>query len=141
MGEEVSITVLACNGVDNGVEEYRAPNFYKKRREMMRSPLGPDATVEKTWTTITSGFQEARTRVGTRAGEEVVSAAEGGILLKALRLSPVDQGIQGPCTGGGDGIARHGLSHDPTLAPKSMYRVSGLLFPWATQQIDIGESS
>lgn len=78
MGEEVSITVLACdfrelkenepvlspvaagpaqvarNG-DGG--EYRSPNFYKDRRDMTRSPLGPDASVEETRTAITRGFK------------------------------------------------------------------------------------
>jgi len=79
MGEEVSITVLACDfremkenepvlsGVStgssaevarNGDGEYRSPNFYKERREMTRSPLGPDASVEETRTAITRGFKK-----------------------------------------------------------------------------------
>jgi cell division protein FtsZ len=85
MGEEVSITVLACDfrestgpstsaravvagvggarvgGVTevarNGEGEYRSPNFYKDRREMTRSPLGPDASIEETRTAITRGFK------------------------------------------------------------------------------------
>lgn len=80
MGEEVSITVLACDfremkekepamnavvgGVAataevarNGSGEYRSPNFYKERREATRSPLGPDASVEETRTAITRGFK------------------------------------------------------------------------------------
>jgi cell division protein FtsZ len=85
MGDEVSITVLACDfretksGVGesgsgssssseqalsavggvarNGDGEYRSPNYYKERREMTRSPLGPDATVEETRTAITRGFK------------------------------------------------------------------------------------
>ena len=85
MGEEVSITVLACDfrestgpstsaravvaGVGgarvggltevarNGEGEYRSPNFYKDRREMTRSPLGPDASIEETRTAITRGFK------------------------------------------------------------------------------------
>jgi cell division protein FtsZ len=99
MGEEVSITVLACDfrerkeedepalskvtagmveagagSVANG--EYRSPNFYKQRREMTRSPLGPDATVEETRTAITRGFKkpepepepEKRRSFGSRLG-------------------------------------------------------------------------
>lgn len=86
MGDEVSITVLACDFREtktgggegassnepalsavtssssagmarNGEGEYRSPNFYKDRREMTRSPLGPDATVEETRTAITRGFK------------------------------------------------------------------------------------
>jgi cell division protein FtsZ len=85
MGDEVSITVLACDFREtktgggegasssepalsavssssiglarNGEGEYRSPNFYKERREMTRSPLGPDATVEETRTAITRGFK------------------------------------------------------------------------------------
>lgn len=84
MGEEVSITVLACDFRENTVEkkttlsppsvvvaggltrevarngnggEYRPPNFYKDRRDMTRSPLGPDASVEETRTAITRGFK------------------------------------------------------------------------------------
>merc|ERR1712238_332175 len=33
--------------VRNGDGEYRSPNFYKERREMTRSPLGPDASVKE----------------------------------------------------------------------------------------------
>ena len=86
MGEEVSITVLACDfremkdneptltAVSAGTAEssqsgatvasrnedaeYRSPNFYKQRREMTRSPLGPNATVEETRTAITRGFKK-----------------------------------------------------------------------------------
>lgn len=77
MGEEVSITVLACDFREmkenepvlsavssgpaevarNGDGEYRSPNFYKERREMTRSPLGPNASVEETRTAITRGFK------------------------------------------------------------------------------------
>lgn len=83
MGEEVSITVLACDfremkenepaltavssesssvakassGV-GGDGEYRSPNFYKERRELTRSPLGPNASVEETRTAITRGFKK-----------------------------------------------------------------------------------
>jgi len=79
MGEEVSITVLACDFREmketepvltavsagssaevarNGDGEYRSPNFYKERREMTRSPLGPNASVEETRTAITRGFKK-----------------------------------------------------------------------------------
>jgi cell division protein FtsZ len=79
MGDEVSITVLACDFREmkenepvltavsagassevarNGDGEYRSPNFYKERREMTRSPLGPDASVEETRTAITRGFKK-----------------------------------------------------------------------------------
>jgi hypothetical protein len=99
MGEEVSITVLACDfremkdnepaltavsvesssvavATQNGDGEYRSPNFYKQRREMTRSPLGPDATVEETRTAITRGFKkpepepepERRKSFGSRLG-------------------------------------------------------------------------
>jgi len=87
MGEEVSITVLACDFREmkeggneptmskvvagegsmeevarNGSGEYRSPNFYKDRREMTRSPLGPDASVEETRTAITRGFKRPQER-------------------------------------------------------------------------------
>ena len=42
--------------------EYRSPNFYKDRREMTRSPLGPDASVEETRTAITRGFKRPQER-------------------------------------------------------------------------------
>lgn len=85
MGEEVSITVLACDFREmeesepvlsavsagggatstattevarNGDGEYRSPNFYKERRELTRSPLGPNASVEETRTAITRGFKK-----------------------------------------------------------------------------------
>lgn len=80
MGEEVSITVLACDFRElkesepvlsavsplgsgpvevarNGDGEYRSPNFYKERRELTRSPLGPDASMEETRAAITRGFK------------------------------------------------------------------------------------
>jgi len=88
MGEEVSITVLACDfrelkesepmlsavsagGGSAGMSEvarngdggeYRSPNFYKDRREMTRSPLGPDASVEETRSAITRGFKRPEPR-------------------------------------------------------------------------------
>ena len=97
MGEEVSITVLACDFREmkenepassaavatfspaavsrNGDGAYRSPDFYKERRQMTRSPLGPDATVEETRTAITRGFkkpepepQKERKSFGKRMG-------------------------------------------------------------------------
>ena len=63
MEEEISITVLACDfkGMNGGhpvEEEERGPNFYKERRILTRSPLGPDATVEETRMAITRGFKK-----------------------------------------------------------------------------------
>lgn len=77
MGEEISITVLACdfedlsmtgNGeeADNGEEEdpppptglMRSPNFYKERRQNTKSPLGPDASLEETRVAMTRGFKK-----------------------------------------------------------------------------------
>ena len=62
MDEEISITVLACDfkGMDGGTpaeEQERDPNFYKERRALTKSPLGPDATVEETRVAITRGFK------------------------------------------------------------------------------------
>lgn len=62
MGDEVSITVLACDFKEDGEEsndesissakieedESRDANFYKERRKLTRSPLGESATVEDT---------------------------------------------------------------------------------------------
>jgi cell division protein FtsZ len=67
MGEEISITVLACDfkGMNGGLppsfaaaEESRGGNFYKERRNLTKSPLGPDATVEETRMAITRGFKK-----------------------------------------------------------------------------------
>lgn len=75
MGEEVSITVLAC---DFRMEERSSgqmpkekqdiqssrkqvelnPNFYKERRQATKSPLGPDASLEETRIAITRGFKK-----------------------------------------------------------------------------------
>jgi cell division protein FtsZ len=99
MGEEVSITVLACDFRDtregepsttsgavvagvvgggkgpmevarNGEGGYRSPNFYKERREMTRSPLGPDASIEETRTAITRGFKRPEQPPAFLAEEE-----------------------------------------------------------------------
>jgi len=71
MGDDVSITVLACDfREDDGstakeqrVENLkmvggRDPNFYKERRLATKSPLGPDATLEDTHIAITRGFKK-----------------------------------------------------------------------------------
>mmetsp|Transcript_33637 Transcript_33637/g.44877 ORF Transcript_33637/g.44877 Transcript_33637/m.44877 type:complete len:559 (+) Transcript_33637:278-1954(+) len=86
MGDEVSITVLACDfridleGADEGgddaeipsfpssssrarsaasmTDDVRDPNFYKERRRLTRSPLGPDLSLEETRTAITRGYKK-----------------------------------------------------------------------------------
>lgn len=79
MGEEVSITVLACDFREDvssaNMEaapmstassrssptlksDVRDPNFYKNRRLATKSPLGPNATVEETRVAITRGFKK-----------------------------------------------------------------------------------
>lgn len=79
MGEEISITVLACDfkGMNGGSpveEEERGPNFYKERRNLTRSPLGPDATVEETRMAITRGFKKP-----PKEEEESVRQDQGGL--------------------------------------------------------------
>ena len=79
MGDEVSITVLACDfrqdisaeskegDEQNSLsstelkkisDDGRDPNFYKERRQATRSPLGPDASLEETRTALTRGFKK-----------------------------------------------------------------------------------
>jgi cell division protein FtsZ len=75
MGEEVSITVLACDfrmeetsSGETVVEKQELqsarkqvelnPNFYKERRQATKSPLGPDASLEETRIAITRGFKK-----------------------------------------------------------------------------------
>ena len=71
MGEEISITVLACDfdetitpsSIVDDTKSDRAsgerdPNFYKDRRKNTASPLGPDATLEETRVAITRGFKK-----------------------------------------------------------------------------------
>jgi len=74
MGDEVSITVLACDFKQEGAEsednivndrtvssgtieddESRDANFYKERRKLTRSPLGASASVEETQRFLTRG--------------------------------------------------------------------------------------
>ena len=73
MGDEVSITVLACDFLqeddndDDDAEQQASSvgdssnlnvNFYKDRRLATKSPLGPDATLEETRAAITRGFKK-----------------------------------------------------------------------------------
>jgi cell division GTPase FtsZ len=87
MGDEVSITVLACdfrlpdamvlegagggsmqfnsnsigttvNTSSSSARDVRDPNFYKNRRQATKSPLGPDASLEETRKAITRGFKK-----------------------------------------------------------------------------------
>lgn len=74
MGEEISITVLACDFDEStsrdvlkvGPDESEAdtegddrdPNFYKERRKNTKSPLGPNASLEETRVAITRGFKK-----------------------------------------------------------------------------------
>lgn len=82
MGEEISITVLACDFEDLSVPSIvmsadspdvigsgpavttpttsliRDPNFYKNRRQSTKSPLGPDASLEDTRVAMTRGFKK-----------------------------------------------------------------------------------
>lgn len=78
MGDEISITVLACDfdeavtanvlksssfmeGGDDDMNaslDERDPNFYRDRRKNTSSPLGPDATLEETRVAITRGFKK-----------------------------------------------------------------------------------
>jgi cell division protein FtsZ len=76
MGEEISITVLACDFdtnldfkpsttvdfsssiVPQDDNSDRDPNFYKNRRQLTRSPLGPNASLEETRVAITRGFKK-----------------------------------------------------------------------------------
>lgn len=74
MGEEVSITVLACDFEDLSEDDTNAsgedakdapmtslmrnPNFYKERRQNTKSPLGPDASLEETRVAMTRGFKK-----------------------------------------------------------------------------------
>lgn len=61
MGEEMSITVLACDFAEQDLEaiaEKRDASFYKERRINTKSPLGADAaTVDETRIAITRGFK------------------------------------------------------------------------------------
>jgi len=79
MDEDISITVLACDfkGMNGGMpgeeEQERNPNFYKERRALTKSPLGPDATVEETRVAITRGFKRPPTE------EEAKKEKSGGV--------------------------------------------------------------
>lgn len=79
MGDEISITVLACDfddgtlssananggagaamdmGGDASSNDQRDPNFYRDRRKSTSSPLGPNASLEETRVAITRGFKK-----------------------------------------------------------------------------------
>lgn len=85
MDEEISITVLACDfkGMDGGLPEdqERDPNFYKDRRALTKSPLGPDATVEETRVAITRGFKRPPTESEVQE-EEKSGKGVGGFFKK-----------------------------------------------------------
>jgi len=109
MGDEVSITVLACDfrrddaevlagGAGPGVTMVqgvrvkppigtgmRDPNFYKNRRLATKSPLGPDASLEETRTAITRGFKKPSMSGGTSEQENNKGKKKGflrGLLRK-----------------------------------------------------------
>ena len=104
MGDEVSITVLACDfrtpdqtvlAGGGEAQEYnrpksvsnssggdmRDPNFYKNRRLATKSPLGPDATVEETRIAITRGFS----RPNSLEAEQETKQKKRGFLRGLLR--------------------------------------------------------
>lgn len=106
MGDEVSITVLACDfrqddsevlagggggkvsrpqsistNASNGAA-MRDPNFYKNRRQATKSPLGPDATVEETRKAITRGFKKPSSSGTT---QETETKKKKGFLRGLLR--------------------------------------------------------
>ncbi|CAB9511553.1 protein FtsZ [Seminavis robusta] len=77
MGEEISITVLACDFEDLSLPDQskamqvgkdesskpsvslvRDPNYYRERRKNTQSPLGPDASLEETRVAMTRGFKK-----------------------------------------------------------------------------------
>lgn len=86
MDEEISITVLACDfkGMDGDlpVEQERDPNFYKDRRALTKSPLGPDATLEETRVAITRGFK--RPPSAKEVQEEKSSGGFGGFFRNLM---------------------------------------------------------
>jgi cell division protein FtsZ len=102
MGDEVSITVLACDfrapdekvlagGMGGTTErstavtsnnDMRDPNFYKNRRQATKSPLGPDASVEETQKAITRGFKRP---TGSVEAQEESKTKKRGFLRGMLR--------------------------------------------------------
>ena len=102
MGEEVSITVLACdfrmeerltgenedekekqNIKSSGKKDELNPNFYKERRQATKSPLGPDASLEETRIAITRGFKKPSAAVVEDIDDEKPSE---GFFAKILKL-------------------------------------------------------
>lgn len=103
MGDEVSITVLACDFRQPDEEiikgkarasfedddtpvapiGMRDPNFYKDRRQATRSPLGPNASLEETQRAITRGFKKPTAPSPTSTEEE--PKKKGGILRGLFR--------------------------------------------------------
>ncbi len=102
MGDEVSITVLACDfrqsnekvlagGMGGTIDrpkpmtssnDIRDPNFYKNRRAATKSPLGPDASVEDTQRAITRGFKRP---TGSVEAQEESKQKKKGFLRGMLR--------------------------------------------------------
>lgn len=102
MGEEVSITVLACDfrqpnekvlagGMGGSIgrpqavttsNDMRDPNFYKNRRLATKSPLGPNASLEETQKAITRGFKRPS---GTVEAQEESKQKKRGFLRGMLR--------------------------------------------------------
>mmetsp|Transcript_10810 Transcript_10810/g.16608 ORF Transcript_10810/g.16608 Transcript_10810/m.16608 type:complete len:430 (+) Transcript_10810:93-1382(+) len=82
MGEEMSITVLACDFEDEeSVIETRDAAFYKERRLNTKSPLGSEAaSVEETRTAISRGFTKPK-----EDDESIGKSGKSGRLGKLLR--------------------------------------------------------
>jgi len=106
MGEDVSITVLACDFAEDkgaavdppftnqnvgnpNMVKGRDPNFYKERRLATKSPLGPDATLEETQTAITRGFKkptpELEPKVEKKSKRSLIRRMLGKITRKGSR--------------------------------------------------------
>ncbi len=106
MGDEVSITVLACDFRQPDEEVIRGagaatvavktpntmrdPNFYKERRQATRSPLGPDATLEDTQKALTRGFKKPTTPTSSSSSynnleEPEETKKKGGMLRNLFR--------------------------------------------------------
>eukprot|EP00522_Entomoneis_paludosa_P006607 CAMPEP_0172455224 /NCGR_PEP_ID=MMETSP1065-20121228/11957_1 /TAXON_ID=265537 /ORGANISM="Amphiprora paludosa, Strain CCMP125" /LENGTH=539 /DNA_ID=CAMNT_0013207683 /DNA_START=342 /DNA_END=1965 /DNA_ORIENTATION=- len=97
MGEEISITVLACDFDDASVsvdlleeqegdldlDEIMDPNFYKDRRKNTQSPLGPDASLEETRVAITRGFKKP---IDPSDGEETEKEKEDDLVASSDEL-------------------------------------------------------
>lgn len=94
MGDEVSITVLACDlkeaeesprdkgSADTGTTaDNRSANFYKERRKLTRSPLGESASVEDTKKYILTGG-----KVEDDDKEEDATDGDGGVVSKRERV-------------------------------------------------------